>query len=266
MAKNPADVLRADALRICEALEARYGRRKFGPFVDFIEAMIYQILDLGASEKAAKDAQKRLHDEYTDWNDMRVATVRDIEDVLGSKYPQVREKAEDIRHLLADIYTAFRVMDIKEHLNQDGIATLRALPDTTNIRRDMIERSLMAITETTVCPLDEDQVRLLKFLTSATKALGPALKPLPQTGCAKKLEECCDAEIFHRLCRGLREHIHFCQGEGEDEPQIIGFGWDQKDPLGMGKPVKKDKPAPVAKPKDKDKPKDKPTAPAKKKA
>lgn len=237
MAKAPADALNAELQIICEALEARYGRRKFGPFEDFIEAMIYQILELGCTEKTARDAYKRLRDEYVDWNDMRVATVREIEDILGPRYYRVREKSEDLKHLLADIYTAFRRMDIKDALAGDGVATLRALPDTTNIRRDMIEKALLSLTGGKICPLDDDQFKLLKFLSGGQKTLGPAIKPLSYQLGARKLEELVDLETLLRLSRGLREHSHFCQSQDEDEPQPISFGWDKKDPLGMDKPA-----------------------------
>jgi endonuclease III len=243
---QPSSPLTADLIRICEALEERYGRRKPAPHPDFIEALAYQILDLGVSEKAARDALKRLRDEYVDWNDMRVATVREIMDVLGAKYHRVREKAEDLRHLLADIYTAFRRMDIKDLLNAEGIATLRALPETTNIRRDMVERALVLMCDVKVLPIDEDQFRLLKFFAGATKTAGNALKPLAfQVGC-KKIEDALDTEGMLRLSRGLREHWHTLQLADEDEPQPIAFGWDRKDPLGQDPKGKKEKAKPAA--------------------
>ncbi len=206
-----------DLMKVCDALEERYGRRKTQKFTDFIEALVFQILELGVQEAAAKGALKRLHDEYTDWNDMRVASVREIEDVLGPKYYRVREKAEDIKHLLADLYTAFRRMDIHDLLNADGIETLRALPETTNIRKDMVERSLLLALEVKVFPCDDDQFRLLKFLGGLPKQLNL------QQG-VKKVEESLDQEQILRLSRVLREHVHVYHTAGEDEPQPINFG------------------------------------------
>jgi endonuclease III len=219
--------LHADLIKVCEALEERYGRRKASKTADFIEALVYQILELGVSEKAAKDALKRIRDEYVDWNDMRVATVREIEDVLGSKYYRVREKAEDFRHLLADLYTAFRKMDLTPLLSAEGIETLRALPETTLIRRDMVERALLLVLDVKVFPCDEDQFKLLKFL-------GGVPKPLTYQQGVKKVEESLDADEMLRLSRGLREHVHIMHTADEDEPQPIGFNWDKADPLGMG--------------------------------
>jgi hypothetical protein len=143
----------------------------------------------------------------------------------------VREKAEDIKHLLADLYTAFRRMELTNLLNAEGIETLRALPETTNIRKDMVERALLLSLEVKVFPCDEEQFKLLKFL-------GGVPKQLTMLQGIKRVEEALDSEQILRLSRGLREHVHIYQSQDHDEPQIIAFGWNQKDPLGMDKPAK----------------------------
>jgi endonuclease III len=249
IAANPNAAQNQDLLKVISALEERYGQRKSGKFTDFIEALVFQILELGAQEKSARDALKRLRDEYVDWNDMRVATVRELEDILGSKYVQVRKKAEDIKHLLADLYTAFRRMEIGE-LPPEGVETLRALPETTNVRKDDLERALVLTMDFKVFPCDEDQFKLLKFLGGVPKQL------TMQQG-VKKVEESLDAEQMIALSRGLREHVHFCHEAGEDEPQMIAFNWDKKDPLGMDKGMEKEQKKAAEKPAAK--------APAKKK-
>lgn len=244
-AAGPDAALSADLARVTEALEERYGRRKQQAYEDVIEALVQQILELGVPERSAKDAMKRLRDEFIDWNDMRVATVREIEDVLGVRYQKVREKAEDLRHLLADLYTAFRRMDIREALMGDGIETLRALPETSNIRRDFVDRALLLALSLKVFPCDEEQLRLLKFLGGCPKAW-----TLQQA--QKRMEESLDIEGLDRLSRTLREHVQMYQEAGLDEPQIIAYGWDKPDPLGMDKAKKADK---AEKPEKAEKPK-----------
>ncbi len=231
-AAGPDAALSADLARVTEALEERYGRRKHQAYEDVIGALVQQILELGVPERGAKDAMKRLRDEFIDWNDMRVATVREIEDVLGARYPKVRERAEDLRHLLADLYTAFRRMDVSEALAGDGIETLRALPETSNIRRDFVDRALLLAIGLKVFPCDEEQLRLLKFL-------GGSPKPWTLQQAQKRIEDTLDIEGLDRLSRTLREHVQMYQAAGQDEPQIIAFGWDKPDPLGMDKPAKK---------------------------
>jgi endonuclease III len=222
MAKGDGSDLAKELMEACERLEERYGRRKPQKYGDFIEALVSQILELGVKEPTARAALERLRGEYVDWNDMRLATVRELEDILGPRYFRCREKAEDVKHLLADLYTAFRRMEIQDLLNADGIATLRALPDTTNIRRDMVDRALLLVLELKVFPCDEDQFKLLKFL-------GGVPKPWAYQMGVKKIEEALDTEQMLRLSRVLREHVHTCVSAGESEPQAIDFG--------MGKPT-----------------------------
>ncbi len=214
-------------MKVCEALEERYGQRRTTKTEDFIEALVYQILEVGTTEKLSRDALKRIRDEFVDWNDMRVSTVREIEDILGATYYRRREKAEDLKHLLADLYTAYRKMDLSELLNAEGIETLRALPETTLIRRDMVERALLLVLDVKIFPSDEEQLRLVKFL-------GGLPKQLTTEQCVSKIEEALDAESMLRLSRGLREHCHMLEIADEMDPQPIGFQWSKPDPLGMG--------------------------------
>lgn len=260
MAKGDGSDLTKDLLEACERLEERYGRRKPQKYGDFIEALVSQILELGVKEPTARAALERLRGEYVDWNDMRLATVREIEDILGPRYFRCREKAEDVKHLLADLYTAFRRMEIQDLLNADGIATLRALPDTTNIRRDMVDRALLLVLDLKVFPCDEDQFKLLKFL-------GGVPKPWAYQMGGKKIEDALDTEQMLRLSRVLREHVHTYQSAGESEPQGIDYGLksekadkattrkeSKEGTARKDKPAKADKPAPKPEKAEKAKP------------
>ena len=50
---NPNAAAAGDLIKVCNALEERYGHLKPMKFTDFIEALIYQILELGVQEKNA---------------------------------------------------------------------------------------------------------------------------------------------------------------------------------------------------------------------
>ncbi len=218
MAKAEKNPLTQELLNVVEQLEARYGRRKIHPHPDFIEALVFQILELGATEKGSRDGLVRLRTEYVDWNDMRVASVREIEDVLGARYPDVRNKAEDIKAALAALYTAFRKLELDATtIAPESIETLRALPDYTTIRRDMVDRALVMSLNLKVMPCDEDQFRQLKFLGGVPKHANLA-------NFQKKIEEALEIEDILRLSRVLREHVQLWRIAGEDEPQPVDFG------------------------------------------
>ncbi len=228
-----AKISKRTLMKICEALEERYGRRKVVEQEDFIEALIHQILELATPERTAREALKRIKAEYIDWNDMRVATVREIQDILGPRYPRCREKAEDLHSLLADLYTAFRSMDLSATMRTpDGMETIRALPDTTLIRADMVEWALMVDCGLPTFPTDEEQIELLRFL-------GGIPKKMESEEVAPALVETLESEDRLRLARGLREHCDFLEQHDIFSPKPIGYRWSKPDPLGMGPKPKK---------------------------
>jgi len=198
-----SSITRSRLMKVSDQLEKRYGRRKPPPFDDFIECLVYQILEVGIGERTAKDAVKRIKSEYVDWNDMRVATIREIQDILGPNFDRCRERAEDLSSLLADLYTAFRSMELDEIVGTpDGIITLRALPDTTLIRVDMVERALLLMLHLPTFPVDEDQFELLRYF-------GGVPKNTEWEDARDRIPEILDEEEMLRLARGLREHTDY---------------------------------------------------------
>ena len=237
MAKITAAVIKK-LQTVSDALAKRYGTFPNGQFGDFIECMIYQILEMGASEKLATKALKDIRAEFVDWNDMRVSTVRELQDILGPKYPRSRMKAEDLHNLLADLYTAFRKSEISELVRTaDGIETLRALPETTLVREDFVEQALNQVLGLKTFPTDEDQFALLVHLGGL-----PKTAEYGDSDLVYEITENVEPELIFSLTRGLREHCEFLQEQDIWEPKEIGFGWDDEDPLGMG-PKKKKKAA-----------------------
>ena len=233
MAKLTTASLQKSLLKVSASLEERYGSFRVSESDDFIACLILQILELGATERAAREALKRIREEYVDWNDMRVATVRELQDILGPRYVRVREKAEDLHSLLADIYTAFRRMEVNDMVvTPDGIATLRALPDTTLIRADMVETALLTVCGLHSFPCDEEQFRLLKFL-------GGVPKPYSYEMGLEKVKEALDNDQLLALSHGLHEHTDFLQQQEIDEPKPVDFGWEKvKKPARKAAPKK----------------------------
>ena len=187
---------------VLESLEKRYPALKQDLPDDFTALMLFQILELGGYEKLAHQALKTFQEEYVDWNDMRVATVREIEDLLGEKYPHYAQKADDICHLLADLYTAFRNMNLNENMvTPEGYEVMRAMPITTLIRVDMVETALFAIPKLSCVPFSPRQLELLKFLGGVEESASPA-----------EIHELlleCDHDFLLRLSHALREHEYY---------------------------------------------------------
>lgn len=219
--------------QIISDLAERHGGRKHRATTDFIEALVFQILELGVTERVAREAMKRIKEEFADWNDMRVATVREIQDILGSRYEQCRERAEDLRHLLADLYTAYRKMELTQVVNTpEGLSTLRALPETTLIRADMIERALINVYNLRTCPLDAEQFDLLIYLGGLPKGIEHAEAK------ALFLEHLEPVEM-QDLSQVLREHLYMLRRHDVSGFKPIAF---EPPPRVEPKPVPKREP------------------------
>ena len=216
--------LKKKLLKVSAALAERYGSCHTPEVSDFIEALILQILSLGTPLADAERALERIHQEYVDWNDMRVATVREIQDILGPDCPRNREKAEDLHSLLADLYTAFRSMDLGDMIRTpEGIETIRALPDTTLVRADMVEWALMVVCGMETLPCNEEQFDLLAFLGGVPK--NAALDDMRHD-----IIELLDREERLQLTHGLRSHNDFLEQQDIDGPKPISFGWEKAKP------------------------------------
>jgi hypothetical protein len=219
-------------LKISDALAKRYGETTAYETDDFLILMCYLILATGAGDVDGADPTVTLEQllaEYVDWNDMRMATVREVEDLLGQGYPRRREKAEDIVSLLVDMYTAFRSTDMAKAIRTpDGLETLRALPDTTLVRGDLVEEALVRLGVSDRLPADEEQLELLAYLANDPDAEFEALR--------QEALDTLTIEQRLQLAFGLRQHRDLIYQYNVDEPQPIGYGWDKKDPLGMKVP------------------------------
>ena len=109
-------------------------------------------------------------------------------------------------------------MDVTEVVvTPDGIATLRALPDTTLIRGDMVETALLTVCNISTFPCDEAQFELLQFL-------GAIPKTWEFESHLEKIVEALDVDQMLALSHGLREHVDFLQLQDIFDPKPVDFG------------------------------------------
>jgi len=71
---------------------------------DKIELIIRGILEENVDPRKVPAALSAIEKEYVDYNELRVSPVRDIVDVVGEKYPEIRSKAQNIVNTLQAIF------------------------------------------------------------------------------------------------------------------------------------------------------------------
>jgi endonuclease III len=104
--------------------------------VDPIRAMIDAILAADAPRQSAK-ALETLEKEFVDFNELRVAPVKDIVDTLGRDFPDARRKAEEAttvlnaifnrrNNLVLDYVEKMSKRDVRRHLGELGLSPYAA--------------------------------------------------------------------------------------------------------------------------------------------
>jgi len=84
-------------------LAKRYKLGRPAPRMTVLEAALFGICHEGATRVQANQALSRFKDEFFDWNELRVSSVREIEDALmGLPHPE--EKARRVRRFLRQLF------------------------------------------------------------------------------------------------------------------------------------------------------------------
>jgi endonuclease-3 len=81
-------------------------RYKLGPRPDrltVLEAVVYGICHEGSTREQANQALSRFKDDFFDWNEVRVSSVREIQGVL-SDLPDPEERAQRVRRFLRQLF------------------------------------------------------------------------------------------------------------------------------------------------------------------
>src|SRR5437773_12308378 len=100
-------------------LKRHYGEPGQPPDRPVLEQMVYAVLREGATRKEADKAFDRLLKVFYDWNEVRVSSVHEVEEVLGS-LPQPGPKAQRVVGLLQEVFESTFSYDL-ESLHKKGL-------------------------------------------------------------------------------------------------------------------------------------------------
>ncbi len=79
---------------------------------DATQTLLLGILSRSAPEKKAAEALTRLMESTVDLNDLRVTSVADLVQIMGTGYPQARPIAEEISQVLISIFNRIHELDL----------------------------------------------------------------------------------------------------------------------------------------------------------
>src|SRR5690349_5066535 len=74
------------------------------PQMEFSEAVVRASLLYDATDGQCEAAIETLRGEFTDFNELRVATELEVQDLVGSEYPKIDERTTILRNTLHGIF------------------------------------------------------------------------------------------------------------------------------------------------------------------
>lgn len=149
--------------QVLAVLEKQLGRRRRRRRPDALETLLHSVLAGNGSDGLAARILEKLHLELVDWNELRVTSPREIEELI-SPLGDAAEKALLIRRILHKLFRERHSLSLghfkrfgQERLSQD-------LDELGGLTEPMKARILLKAFDVNVLPMTEDIERLTKRL------------------------------------------------------------------------------------------------------
>lgn len=129
---------------------------------DSVAELLLGALTEYTSENRGKAALGRLHGNFVDYNELRVARLDEVMEVLGKGFPRSREVAQRVTGVLREIYDTYDCLDLKvleEMGKREARAELDKMEHTTSY---MSSRVMLRSMGAHAFPLDERILDLLR--------------------------------------------------------------------------------------------------------
>ncbi|HUW82858.1 MAG TPA: hypothetical protein VMZ31_08685 [Phycisphaerae bacterium] len=129
--------------RVFNRLVRQHGKPKHDSLADPIEQLLLGVLARSTTETAATAAMKSLQEGTVDLNELRVASPREMVQLLGGDFPNALEKARDINSILNEIFNRQHELDLtflRDKTRRDAKEYLQKLPgvDACTLARVML--------------------------------------------------------------------------------------------------------------------------------
>jgi hypothetical protein len=142
----------ADILKNLLKTWQKEGKPAPPPRMDPTKALVRGAMSYGVSETRSEEAMVAIDREFVNLNELRVGTDLEIQEMLGSKYPDIAQRAEMITRNLNAIFE-------KEHtLSLDRLKTI-SKKDARQFLRDL---PVMNFEGANGIPLDQDMLNCLR--------------------------------------------------------------------------------------------------------
>ena len=147
--------------RLVSKLESAFGRRRRRRRPDPLETILLAILADGVADERAVPVLENLRRTMVDWNELRVTSVRETEEML-SGLPEPALKAAVIRSFLQRVFAERHAIETEFMKRWSGSKAHSYLDEIEGMTGSMKARALLKGFETDLLPMTTDIIRVLK--------------------------------------------------------------------------------------------------------
>lgn len=132
------------------------------PQIDALQALVRGAMSFEVSDARAEEAMKAIEREFVDLNELRVATDLEIQELLGTRYPQIEKRVSMITTALNAIFEREHTLNLermKDISKRDSRQFMRDLP----AMHPFVEAYVMLMAfDAHAVPVDEEMLAFLQ--------------------------------------------------------------------------------------------------------
>jgi endonuclease III len=148
--------------KLFTALKKGTGKSKKPLFSDFIESLVFAVLCEKSSESCAKAAIKKILSHFVDFNDLRVARIEEISEVIGADIEEPEKCALRLTTLLNAIFQKYDCLSPEDLLNAGKKNTQETLAKLNGMSAFVCDYILLAVLNSHAIPITEKMIQYLK--------------------------------------------------------------------------------------------------------
>ena len=166
-----------------------------------LKALVKAAMSYDVSDTRAEEAMRAIEKEFVDLNEFRVATELEVQELLGTRYPQIERRVSMITRCLNDIFE-------REHtLSLDRLKTI-SKRDARQFLREMPEVSPFVEAYVMLFALDGHCVPVDEETTAYLRDLGVVEEDAGVEDVQKFLEHHLKGEEFYDFYYAIRKAAH----------------------------------------------------------
>ena len=99
--------------KLYRSLKRNLGKKANMQYDEPVEALVYAVLSENLTESQAQSSLKKIKDYFVDFNDLRVASVEEIADVLGADIPAGRNTATVLLGTMRAVFEKYNMLTLQ---------------------------------------------------------------------------------------------------------------------------------------------------------